>query len=418
MSEQQERSPEVQRQLAEVTRGAVDVHSEAQLAQLLQKSLDEGRPLRVKAGFDPTAPDLHLGHTVLLTRMKRFQDLGHQVVFVIGDFTAAIGDPTGRSATRPPLSRAEIEANAATFQAQVFKILDPEKTEVRFNSEWLDPLGTRGVIELAGKYTVARMLERDDFKRRFRSNTPISVHEFLYPLMQGYDSVALEADIELGGTDQLFNLLVGRELMRDYGQRPQIVITGPLLEGTDGKLVDGVIVGDKMSKSLGNYVGIDEAASEIYGKLMSITDDLMWRYYELLSSRSLEEIAALRQQVSAGSLHPKAAKSGFAKEIAARYHDEEAARQAEAAFEQVHAKRGLPDDIPEYAHPFSGASVPLAELLADAGLAPSRSGARRLIAQGAVRVEGERVQDQAAELEAGSYLLQVGKRKFLRVNPA
>ena len=317
------RSATPDEQFREVTRGMVDLHVEKELRERLQKAHDTGVPMRVKAGFDPTAPDLHLGHTVLISRMRRFQQFGHTVIFLIGDFTGMIGDPSGRNATRPPLTREQILANAETYKKQVFKILDPAETEVRFNSEWLGPMTFADVVRLASRHTVARMLERDDFKKRYTGNTPISIHEFLYPLAQGYDSVALRCDIELGSSDQLFNLLVGRALMHQYGQMPQVVLTGPILEGLDAKLdpATGRIAGDKMSKSLGNYVGVAEAPDEQFGKLLSVTDDLMWRYYELLSARTTTEIAALR----AG--HPKAAKVALAKEIVERFHGAEAARQ-------------------------------------------------------------------------------------------
>jgi tyrosyl-tRNA synthetase len=399
-----------QEQLAEVTRGAVDVHTREDLLRKLTVSFEKGVPLRVKMGFDPTAPDLHLGHTVPLERMRRFQDLGHTAIFLIGDFTGMIGDPTGRNTTRPPLSEEQIAANAETYKKQVFKILDPARTEVRFNSEWLTPLGSAGLIKLAAKYTLARMLEREDFKKRWLGEIPIALHELLYPLAQGYDSVALKADVELGSSDQLFNLLVGRQLQKEYGQSPQVCLTGPLLEGIDARVVDGRVVGDKMSKSLNNYVGIDEPPGEQYGKLMSISDDLMWRYYELLSRRPLGEIAALRRE------HPKKAKSELAKEIVERYHGREAARAAEEQFEQVHARRELPDEIEERSVSLEGAdSVPLARTLAQLGLASSGGEARRLIAQGGVSVEGERVSDPNARLPAGVHLLKVGKRKFTRV---
>ncbi len=398
-------------QLAEVTRGAVDVHTREDLLRKLQASYEKLSPLRVKMGFDPTAPDLHLGHTVPLERMRRFQDLGHTVIFLIGDFTASIGDPTGRNTTRPPLSDEQIAANAETYKNQVFKILDRARTEVRFNSEWLRPLGSGGMIKLAAKYTLARMLERDDFKKRWENQIPIALHELLYPLAQGYDSVALKADVELGSSDQLFNLLVGRTLQKEYGQAPQVCLTGPLLEGIDAREVDGKIVGDKMSKSLGNYVGIDEAPQEQYGKLMSISDGLMWRYYELLSRRSLAEIAALRRE------HPKKAKSELAKEIVARYHGADAARLAEEQFELVHRRREVPEEVEErgIARDPGAEAVPLAKTLAQLGLAASGSEARRLIAQGGVSVEGERVADPNAKLSPGVYLLKVGKRKFIRV---
>jgi tyrosyl-tRNA synthetase len=398
-------------QLAEVTRGAVDVHTREDLLRKLRSSYDKGAPLRVKMGFDPTAPDLHLGHTVPLERMRRFQDLGHTVIFLIGDFTASIGDPTGRNSTRPPLSDEQIAANAETYKNQVFKILDRGRTEVRFNSEWLRPLGSTGMIKLAARYTLARMLERDDFKKRWDNEVPIALHELLYPLAQGYDSVALKADVELGSSDQLFNLLVGRQLQKEYGQAPQVCLTGPLLEGIDAREVDGKIAGDKMSKSLGNYVGIDEPAQEQYGKLMSISDGLMWRYYELLSRRSLAEIQALRRE------HPKVAKSELAKEIVARYHGPEAARAAEEQFEQVHKRREVPDDVEErvVSREAGADAVPLAKTLAQLGLAASGSEARRLIAQGGVSIEGERVSDPNAKLSPGVHLVKVGKRKFIRV---
>ena len=398
-------------QLAEVTRGAVDVHTREDLLRKLQSSYDKGAPLRVKMGFDPTAPDLHLGHTVPLERMRRFQDLGHTVIFLIGDFTASIGDPTGRNSTRPPLSDEQIAANAETYKNQVFKILDRGRTEVRFNSEWLRPLGSTGMIKLAARYTLARMLERDDFKKRWDNEVPIALHELLYPLAQGYDSVALKADVELGSSDQLFNLLVGRQLQKEYGQAPQVCLTGPLLEGIDAREVNGKIAGDKMSKSLGNYVGIDEPAQEQYGKLMSISDGLMWRYYELLSRRSLAEIQALRRE------HPKTAKSELAKEIVARYHGPEAARSAEEQFELVHKRREVPEDVEErvVSREAGANAVPLAKTLAQLGLAASGSEARRLIAQGGVSVEGERVSDPNAKLSQGIHLVKVGKRKFIRV---
>jgi len=406
------RSATPDEQFREVTRGMVDLHVEKELRERLQRSYDTGVPLRVKAGFDPTAPDLHLGHTVLISRMRRFQQFGHTVIFLIGDFTGMIGDPTGRNATRPPLTREQILANAETYKKQVFKILDPAETEVRFNSEWLGPMTFADVVRLASRHTVARMLERDDFRKRYTGNTPISIHEFLYPLAQGYDSVALKCDIELGSSDQLFNLLVGRALMHQYGQVPQIVLTGPILEGLDAKLdpATGKIAGDKMSKSLGNYVGVAEAPEEQFGKLMSVTDDLMWRYYELLSARTSAEIAALR----AG--HPKAAKVALAKEIVERFHGAEAARVAEAHFEQVHARRETPEDVAEIALALAGQpSLPLAAALADAKLAASRSEARRLVAQGGVTVNGERATDPQAPLGAGEYLVKVGKRHFAKL---
>jgi tyrosyl-tRNA synthetase len=406
------RSATPDEQFREVTRGMVDLHVEKELRERLQKAHDTGVPMRVKAGFDPTAPDLHLGHTVLISRMRRFQQFGHTVIFLIGDFTGMIGDPSGRNATRPPLNREQILSNAETYKKQVFKILDPAETEVRFNSEWLGPMTFADVVRLASRHTVARMLERDDFKKRYTGNTPISIHEFLYPLAQGYDSVALKCDIELGSSDQLFNLLVGRALMQQYGQMPQVVLTGPILEGLDAKLdpATGKISGDKMSKSLGNYVGVAEAPEEQFGKLMSVTDDLMWRYYELLSARTTAEIAALR----AG--HPKAAKVALAKEIVLRFHGAEASRVAEQHFEQVHARRETPEDVAEVALSLAGqASLPLTAALADAKLASSRSEARRLVAQGGVTVNGERASDPQAALSAGEYLVKVGKRHFAKL---
>ena len=406
------RSATPDEQFREVTRGMVDLHVEKELRERLQKAYDTGVPMRVKAGFDPTAPDLHLGHTVLISRMRRFQQFGHTVIFLIGDFTGMIGDPTGRNATRPPLTREQILANAETYKKQVFKILDPAETEVRFNSEWLGPMSFADVVRLASRHTVARMLERDDFKKRYTGNTPISIHEFLYPLAQGYDSVALRCDIELGSSDQLFNLLVGRALMSQYGLTPQVVLTGPILEGLDARKdpLTGKIDGDKMSKSLGNYVGVAEAPEEQFGKLMSVTDDLMWRYYELLSARTSTEIAALR----AG--HPKAAKVALAKEIVERFHGAEAARAAEAHFEQVHARRETPEDVAEVALSLAGQpTLPLVAALADAKLASSRSEARRLVAQGGVTVNGERATDPQAPLAAGEYLVKVGKRHFAKI---
>src|SRR5436190_18482380 len=398
---------ELQTQIAELLRGTHEVLVEAELV----KKLARGEPLRIKAGFDPTAPDLHLGHTVLINKMRQFQNFGHEVTFLIGDFTGMIGDPTGRNTTRPPLNEQQIAANAETYKRQVFKILDKEKTEVRFNSEWLTALGSAGLVKLAARYTLARMMERDDFKKRWEKEVPIALHELLYPLAQGYDSVALKADVELGSSDQLFNLLVGRQLQKEYGQAPQVCLTGPLLEGIDAREVDGKIVGDKMSKSTGNYVGIDEPAQEQYGKLMSISDGLMWRYYELLSRKSLAEIQALRQE------HPKAAKSELAKEIVARYHGPDAARAAEEQFELVHKRREVPEDVEEreVLRESGAEAVPLARTLAQLGLAASGSEARRLIAQGGVSVEGERVSDPNAKLSPGVHLVKVGKRKFIRV---
>jgi tyrosyl-tRNA synthetase len=391
----------------------VDLQVAEELKKKLQRSYKEGKPLVIKAGFDPTRPDLHLGHSLLLTRMRRFQDFGHTVVFLIGDFTALIGDPSGKNTTRPPLSREEVQVNAETYKRQVFKVLDSEKTRVRFNSEWLDGLGTEGMIRLASSYSVQRMLERDDFKKRFRDNRTIAIHEFLYPLLQGYDSVALKSDVELGATDQLFNLLVGRQLMKDKGMDPQVIMTGPILEGLDAKAVDGKIVGDKMSKSLDNYVGIDESADQIFGKLMSITDDLMWRYYELLSSKTLKEVQALREAVQSGQTHPKAAKVAFAQEIASRFQGEEAGKKAAADFETRFANKQLDtESLPLTTVSLAGApKVLVTKVLPETKLVASSTEARKLMAQGGVRVNGEKVTDPKAELGAGEYLVQVGKLK-------
>jgi tyrosyl-tRNA synthetase len=370
----------------------------------LARSEASGVPLRIKLGLDPTAPDLHLGHTVVLNKMRQLQDLGHTVIFLIGDFTAMIGDPSGRNTTRPPLTREQIEDNARTYFNQASQVLDPARTEIRYNSEWSDPLGARGMIQLASRYTVARMMERDDFSRRFKGGVPISVHEFLYPLMQGYDSVALKSDIELGGTDQKFNLLVGRELQREYGQEPQCILTMPLLEGLDGI--------DKMSKSKGNYVGINEPPADMFGKLMSISDTLMWRYFELLSFRPMAEIRALRGECDAGR-NPRDAKVMLAQEIVTRFHDRAAAERALAGFEARFRQGALPEDMPEVA--LSGAPLAIGSVLREAGLAASASEALRNIEQGGVRVDGARIDDRGLKLPAGTYVIQVGKRRFARV---
>jgi len=396
----------VDEQIALITRGAVDVISVEDLEDKLTRSRQTGKPLRVKAGFDPTAPDLHLGHTVLIQKLKHFQDLGHQVLFLIGDFTGMIGDPTGKSETRKPLTREDVERNAETYKQQIFKILDPARTEVVFNSAWLGGLSSYDMIKLASNLTVARMLERDDFKKRFAGGQPISIHEFLYPLIQGYDSVALEADVEIGGTDQLFNLLMGRELQRTYGQEPQVVLTMPLLEGLDGV--------NKMSKSLGNYIGITDTADEIYGKVLSISDELMFRYFELLSDRDMDGIAALRSRIAAGELHPKAVKMELARELTARYHDQAAALKAEENFERVFKKHGLPDDIPEHRRPAGGVWLP--KLLAECALVKGTGEARRMIKQNAVSLDGEKVTDVDYTVPGhGEVLLKVGKRRFCKV---
>ena len=399
----------VEEQIALIERGAVDFHSREDLVKKLTRSLETGKPLIVKAGFDPTAPDLHLGHTVLLQKLRHFQLLGHEVNFLIGDFTGLIGDPTGKSDTRPPLTPEDVKRNAETYKEQVFKILDPQKTKVVFNSTWLGQLSSYEMIRLASELTVARMLERDDFKKRFESNRPISIHEFLYPLIQGYDSVAMKADVELGGTDQLFNVLMGRDLQRSRGQEPQVVLTMPLLEGLDGV--------NKMSKSLGNYSGISEPPDSIFGKIMSISDDLMFRYYELLSDLSLEEIQALKTKIARGELHPKAVKVQLAKEMVTRFHDREAAENAERNFEQVFARHELPEDIEEVRLAVAEAEIWVPKLLLDAGLVKSTSDGRRMIQQHAVTIEGEKVSDINAVVPTkGEILLKVGKRRFCRVS--
>jgi tyrosyl-tRNA synthetase len=401
-----------QEQLEEVTRGTVDCIERKHLEAKLERSYREQKPLVIKAGFDPTRPDLHLGHTLLLTRMRRFQDFGHTVVFLIGDFTAMIGDPSGRSETRTQLTREEVLRNAETYKEQVFKVLDPASTLVRFNSEWLDALGSIGLITLASRYTVARVMEREDFKSRYASNTPIAIHEFLYPLLQGYDSVALRADVELGATDQKFNLLVGRSLQRDYGQEPQVVMTGPILEGLDGKR--------KMSKSYDNYVGVSEPPSEMFGKLMSISDELMWRYCELLSAQPLAQIGRRREAVAAGHTHPKDCKVDFAREMVARFHGPEAGERAAADFDKRFSKRELdPAALPLVQVSLAGLdSIGVAKVLAAAGLADSGTQARKLIEQGAIRVDGEKVHDAKAELCAGEFVVQAGKLKAARVRLA
>ncbi|MEM7208473.1 MAG: tyrosine--tRNA ligase [Pseudomonadota bacterium] len=386
-----------------ISRGADDII----VAEELKSRLDKGETLRVKTGFDPTAPDLHLGHTVLINKMRQFQMLGHEVVFLIGDFTGMIGDPSGKNVTRPPLSREEIEANAETYKSQVFKILDPDKTRIAFNSEWMNKLGAEGMIKLASSYTVARMLERDDFSKRFKGNQPISIHEFLYPLAQGYDSVALQADVELGGTDQRFNLLVGRELQKDNGQTPQSILTMPLLEGLDGV--------NKMSKSLGNYIGIEDAPGEMFGKIMSISDELMWRYFDLLSFRSNSEIAAFKKRVEDGE-NPRDIKFELCRELVARFHDEKAAEEAQSEFIARFQKGAMPDEIDEVTLASEGGSIQIPRLLKDAGLVSSTSDAMRMIRQGAVKIDAEKIEDTRLEIQAGtSHVYQVGKRRFARV---
>ncbi|MCL2458127.1 MAG: tyrosine--tRNA ligase [Desulfobulbus sp.] len=398
----------VEEQIALIERGAVDFHSREDLVKKLARSLETGVPLTIKAGFDPTAPDLHLGHTVLIQKLRHFQMLGHKVHFLIGDFTGLIGDPTGKSDTRPPLTPEDIKRNAETYKEQVFKILDPDKTTVVFNSTWLGKLTSYDMIRLASELTVARMLERDDFKKRFEANRPISIHEFLYPLIQGYDSVAMKADVELGGTDQLFNLLMGRDLQRSRAQEPQVVLTMPLLEGLDGV--------NKMSKSLGNYIGISEPPDSIFGKIMSISDHLMFRYYELLSDLPMAEIAILREQIDRGQLHPKSVKVRLAKEMVARFHSPAAADEAEQTFEQVFARHELPDEIEEVRLVSTEDEIWLPKLLLDAGLVKSTSDGRRMIQQHAVSLDGARVEDHNAVIPTkGTVLLKVGKRRFCRV---
>ncbi len=389
--------------LAITKRGIDELLIENEFAQKLARSEQSGTPLRIKLGLDPTAPDLHLGHTVVLNKMRQLQNLGHQVIFLIGDFTSMIGDPSGRNVTRPPLTKEQIELNAMTYFKQASLVLDPARTEIRYNSEWCDPLGARGMIELASRYTVARMMERDDFTKRYKSGTPISVHEFLYPLMQGYDSVALKADLELGGTDQKFNLLVGRELQKDYGQEQQCILTMPLLEGLDGV--------EKMSKSKNNYIGITEPANTMFGKLMSISDTMMWRYFELLSFSAMADIAVLKAEVDGGR-NPRDAKVALAKEIVSRFHSAQAADDALADFVN-RSKGGIPDDVPALS--LAGAPMGISHLLKHAGLCASTSEAMRMVDQGGVKVDGAVVSDKALQVQAGTFVLQVGKRKFARV---
>ncbi len=386
-----------------IARGA----DEILVKEELKKKLESGKPLNIKAGFDPTAPDLHLGHTVLINKLRQFQLLGHKVIFLIGDFTGMIGDPSGKSATRPPLTREQVKENAESYQQQVFKILDPELTQVAFNSSWMDKMNAADVVRLASNYTVARMLERDDFNKRYKSNQSIAIHEFLYPLVQGYDSVALNADVELGGTDQKFNLLVGRQLQETHGKAPQVVLTMPILEGLDGV--------QKMSKSLNNYIGIDEPPNEMFGKIMSVSDDLMWRYFELLSFRPLDEIAGFKKEIEQGA-NPRDTKFKLAQEIIARFHDEKAAEAAQADFINRFSNNAIPDDIPEVETNIGSEGMPLANVLKEAGLVASTSDGHRMVKQGAVKIDGERVEDSRQILNAGfTAVMQVGKRKFAKV---
>ena len=402
--------PSAQAQFEILRKGAVEIIRPEELQAKLERSRKVGKPLRVKVGFDPSAPDIHLGHTVVLRKMKAFQDLGHEVIFLIGDFTGLIGDPTGVSKTRPVLTREEVARNAETYRRQVFKILHPDRTIVDFNSRWLGALTSEDWVRLASKYTVARILERDDFTRRFKANQPIGIHEFLYPLAQAYDSVALKADVEMGGTDQKFNLLVGREILREYGLEPQVVLTMPLLEGIDGV--------EKMSKSLGNYVGIDEPPREIFGKILSISDDLMWRYYELCTDLSLEEIADLKARAASGETHPKRAKADLARRIIADFHSKAEAEAAEAEFERIFVSRREPDEVEEVSLPCDSKPVWLPKLLVSLKMSRSNGEASRLIGQGGVTLDGKRVESTETELNVGEpceHLLRVGKRRFVRV---
>jgi tyrosyl-tRNA synthetase len=396
-------SDAVRNALAIIKRGVDELLIESEFAQKLAASEKSGKPLRIKLGLDPTAPDLHLGHTVVLNKMRQLQDLGHTVIFLIGDFTSMIGDPSGRNITRPPLTREQIEQNAKTYFAQASLVLDPERTEIRYNSEWCDQLGARGMIELSSRYTIARILEREDFSKRFKAGTPISVHELLYPLMQGYDSVALKSDLEIGGTDQKFNLLVGRELQKDYGQPQQCILTMPLLEGLDGV--------EKMSKSKGNYIGITEPGNTMFAKVMSISDVMMWRYYELLSFRPMAEIEKFKQEIEGGR-NPRDIKVLLAQEIVERFHSRQAAEDALADFDH-RARGGIPDEIPEVA--VSGAPLGIGQLLKQANLCSSSSEALRMVEQGGVRMDGVTISDKGLKVDAGSFVLQVGKRKFARV---
>ncbi len=398
---------EVKRQFDLIKRGTVEIIDEDELKDKLRESIKSEKPLKVKAGFDPTAPDLHLGHTVLIQKLKHFQDLGHEVYFLIGDFTGMIGDPTGKSETRKPLSREELERNAKTYKEQIFKILDEKKTRVVYNSEWCSKLTAVDMIKLASTMTVARMLERDDFSKRFNSNKPISIHEFLYPLLQGYDSVALKADVELGGTDQKFNLLVGRHLQKLWGQRPQTVIMMPILEGLDGV--------QKMSKSLGNYVGITDEPNDMYGKIMSISDELMWRYYELLSDISEDEINRMKEEVKEGKLHPKKVKEMLAFEITKRFHDELSAQQAARYFEEMFKKKDIPENLETIEYKLDSEDIWIAHLLKNINFVKSSSEARRMIKSNAVSVDSQKVKDENMKLKKGEYIIRVGKRKIAKV---
>jgi len=394
---------DVEKTVAELKRGAIDVISEPELLERLKS----GKKLRIKLGMDPTAPDIHLGHTVVMNKLRQFQELGHDVLFLIGDFTAMIGDPTGKNITRKPLERDEVMANAKTYQAQAFKILDPNKTQVMFNSTWMDKQSAADLIRLAATHTVARMLERDDFHKRYKNNQPIAIHEFLYPLLQGFDSVEMKADVELGGTDQTFNLLMGRELQKHFGQKPQCILTTPLLEGLDGV--------NKMSKSLGNYIGINDAPQDMFGKIMSISDELMWRYYDLLSFKSLDEIAKLKSSVTEG-LNPRDVKVALAQELVARFHNQNEAEKAHQDFVDRFKKHELPDDMPIQTLQTGGKNLAICNVLQQAGLTATTSEARRMIEQGAVKIDGEKIEDLKLEIKAGStHVFQVGKRRFGKI---
>jgi tyrosyl-tRNA synthetase len=392
-----------------LTRGAAEVISEAELKDKLEKSAKDGRPLRVKAGFDPTAPDLHLGHTVLIQKLKQFQELGHEVIFLIGDFTGMIGDPSGKSETRPPLTPEQVAANAETYRQQAGKVLDLSKTRVEFNSRWMNKMSSADMIKLASRFTVARMLERDDFHKRYHEQRPISIHEFMYPLIQGWDSVELEADVELGGTDQKFNLLVGRELQKETGHVPQVVLMMPLLEGTDGV--------NKMSKSLGNYIGINEPPSDIFGKVMSISDELMLRYYELLSDIPTDRLYRLRDDIKSGRLHPMEAKKRLAAEMVARFHGEDAAKAARDGFENQFSKGQLPDEIPEVEIEWTAETLPLSAIMATSGVASSASEGQRLIKGGGVELNGQKQTVPTIRIAPGEYLIKAGKRRYVKVRP-
>jgi tyrosyl-tRNA synthetase len=397
-------------QIAHIKRGAMEIIVEEDLLKKLEHSVAKKKPLRVKAGFDPTAPDIHLGHTVLLNKMRQFQELGHEVIFLIGDFTGMIGDPTGKSETRNNLTKEEVSENAKTYQAQIFKILDPARTKIVFNSEWMSKMTAEALVQLAAKHTVARMLEREDFKKRYQSEQPISIHEFLYPLIQGFDSVALQADVELGGTDQKFNLLVGRELQKVYGQEPQSLVLMPLLEGLDGV--------NKMSKSLGNYIGITEPAKEIFGKVMSVSDDLMLRFYELVSTVSLDDLQKIKTDIKSGALHPMEAKKRLAVELTDRFCGEGEGKKAREEFEKVFSKKDMPEDIPVVEIAWEGEKMKLVKIIALAGLTKSNSDARRMIHQGAVEIDQQPVKDVEAALPAtGAFILRVGKKRFVKVVP-